>query len=213
MSRIILASASPRRRELLAQIGLEFEVRVSDVEEKITSKEPGMIVEELAKQKAEAVLASMKEKAAEGIALEGIAAEETDADELLVIGADTVVAYGEKILGKPKDEQEAREMLTMLSGHTHKVYTGVCLLHGTKKGVERKCFHEETKVSLWNMTPEEIAFYISTGEPMDKAGAYGIQGIFARYVKEIAGDYNNIVGLPVGRLYQEIRKMCWNSID
>ena len=213
MSRIILASASPRRRELLAQIGLEFEVRVSDVEEKITSKEPGTIVEELARQKAEAVLASVKEKAVEGIAPEGIAPEETDADELLVIGADTVVAYGEKILGKPKDEQEARKMLTMLSGHTHKVYTGVCLLHRTKKGVERKGFHEETKVSLWNMTPEEIAFYISTGEPMDKAGAYGIQGIFARYVKEIAGDYNNIVGLPVGRLYQEIRKMCWNSID
>lgn len=208
MSRIILASASPRRRELLAQIGLEFEVRVSDVEEKITSEEPGTIVEELARQKAEAVLVSMQEKA-----VEGIAPEETDVNELLVIGADTVVAYGEIILGKPKDEQEARNMLTMISGHTHKVYTGVCLLHRTKKGVERKCFHEETKVSLWDMTPEEIAFYISTGEPMDKAGAYGIQGIFARYVKEIAGDYNNIVGLPVGRLYQEIRKMCWNSID
>lgn len=206
MSRIILASASPRRRELLAQIGLEFEVKVSDVEEKITSKEPQTIVEELARQKAEAVLAEMEDKEAD------LPMEQSEKD-LLIIGADTIVAYGEKILGKPKDKQEARKMLTMLGGHTHQVYTGVCLLHRTNTKVERICFHEETKVSLWDMTFDEIEFYISTGEPMDKAGAYGIQGIFARYVKEIAGDYNNIVGLPVGRLYQEIRKKFRNSID
>lgn len=192
--RIILASASPRRRELLTQIGLEFEIKVSDVEEKITSDKPWEIVEELAAQKAEAVFSSMEKDG-------GL--EDTDED-LLVIGADTIVVHGTRILGKPKDTKEAQQMLSLLGGDTHQVYTGVCLIHRTKNGVEHRCFHEMTKVLLWDMTACEIQSYIKTGEPMDKAGAYGIQGIFARHVKAIEGDYNNIVGLPVGRLYQEI---------
>lgn len=192
---IILASASPRRKELLAQIGLEFQIVVSDVEEKITKTAPAEIVEELSYQKAEAVLNSLP------------------ADkEVLVIGADTIVAYGEEILGKPKDEQNAVKMLNMLQGNVHEVYTGVTLLYRNAQTGEpadtpviTKTFHEMTKVHFYPMTEQEIAEYVSTKDPMDKAGSYGIQGFCARYISGIEGDYNNVVGLPIGRLYQEAK--------
>nr|WP_296481124.1 Maf family protein [uncultured Acetatifactor sp.] len=192
--RIILASASPRRRELLTQIGIDFEVRVSHMEEKTSVSEPALMVEELARQKAETVLALL---------------EATD-EEVLVIGADTVVALEGNILGKPADEAQACEMLRGLSGKTHEVYTGVALLL-RKNGREeriiwRKVFHEVTKVRFYPLTEAEIAAYVAAGESMDKAGAYGIQGIFARYVRRIEGDYNNVVGLPVSRLYQEAKE-------
>ena len=191
--RIILASASPRRRELLEQIGLAFEVRVSNVAEKVTAVEPGLVVEELSVQKAEAVLAEL-------------ACEE----DVLVIGADTVVSAKGRILGKPSDEKDAVGMLEILSGESHEVYTGVTLLyrsfHEEASCVRRHVFHERTKVSFYPMSQEEIAFYAASGECMDKAGAYGIQGLCARYIKGIEGDYNNVVGLPVGRLYQEIKR-------
>lgn len=183
--KIILASASPRRRELLGQIGLDFEVRVSHVEEKVTATDPGSVVEELARQKAEAVLA-----------------QATDPGEILVIGADTVVALEGRILGKPADPAQAAKMLRQLSGKAHEVYTGVALLYRGKE----KCFHERTKVEFFPMSEEEILAYVRLGECMDKAGAYGIQGVFARYVRGIAGDYNNVVGLPAGRLYQEAKE-------
>lgn len=190
---IILASASPRRKELLAQIGLDFQVVVSDVEEIITKTAPAEIVEELSCQKAEAVLRSLP------------------ADkEVLVIGADTIVAYGQQILGKPGSEEEAVEMLSMLQGNTHEVYTGVTLLHRKANvdgaGVEQKTFHEATKVHFYPMSSVEIEGYVNTKDPMDKAGAYGIQGFCARYISGIEGDYNNVVGLPVGRLYQEAKE-------
>lgn len=191
--KIILASASPRRKELLAQIGLEFQIVVSDVEEKITKTAPAEIVEELSCQKAEAVLKSLPVD-----------------EEVLVIGADTIVACGQQILGKPADEQKAVEMLTMLQGKAHEVYTGVTLLyrggHETAEQIISKTFHEATKVCFYPMTEQEIAEYVSTKDCMDKAGAYGIQGFCARYISGIEGDYNNVVGLPVGRLYQEAKE-------
>lgn len=189
--KIILASASPRRRELLGQIGIGFEVRISNVEERVTTVEPAAVVEELSRQKAEAVYASL----------------EADVEDVLVVGADTVVALEGQILGKPSDPEQAAEMLRRLAGNIHGVYTGVTLLYRSGSGmVQRRVFHESTKVEFFPMTEEEIRRYVQSGECMDKAGAYGIQGLFARYVKKIKGDYNNVVGLPVGRLYQEAKE-------
>lgn len=199
--KIILASASPRRRELLAQIGLDFEVMVSQVEEKTTQTDAVLVVEELSAQKAEAVMAL-----AEAVGETAHTLSETAGEAVLVIGADTVVAVGDRILGKPFGAEEAVEMLSLLSDNTHQVCTGVTLLYKNAKGVRRKTFHETTKVTFYPMSEREISDYISTGDCMDKAGAYGIQGFCARYIKGIEGDYNNVVGLPVGRLYQEMRE-------
>lgn len=194
--KIILASASPRRRELLTQIGLEFEVRVSDVEEVVTATEPAKVVEELSAQKAKAVFGELLRERRMGE---------------LVIGADTVVAVDGKILGKPKDKEDAARMLKQLAGRTHEVYTGVtvmCFDLFAKGGAPmlEKSFHEKTSVTFFSMTDSEIEEYVNSKDCMDKAGAYGIQGFFARYIKGIQGDYNNVVGLPVGRLYQEIKE-------
>ncbi len=192
---IFLASASPRRRELLTQIGLEYQVLVSDVEEKTVSNAPWKMVEELSALKAGAVLARLLEDGQKGA--------------FVVIGADTVVALEGEIMGKPKDEQEAARMLSRLQGRTHQVYTGVTFVY-VEEG-ERSydiSFHEKTEVTMYPMSREEIRAYVDTGEPMDKAGAYGIQGRCAAYIKGICGDYNNVVGLPVGRLYQELQKIC-----
>lgn len=218
---MILASASPRRRELLKQIGLEFEIKVSNVEEAVKATQPAALVEELSKQKAEAVLSEM----------------EPCGEAVLLIGADTVVALDDKILGKPADKAEAVKMLKLLSGREHQVYTGVTLLYrqgraaeagntwfgtytevdavqprnGTgvddaRPAVQRRTFYEMTKVFFYPMSQEEIEAYAATGDPMDKAGAYGIQGLFARFVRGIEGDYSNVVGLPLGRLYQEAKE-------
>ena len=125
-----------------------------------------------------------------------------------MIGADTVVAYENQILGKPKDEEDARRMLTMLSGKTHSVYTGVTFVFIDKEGrTGEHCFFEKTDVCMYPLKEEEIDRYIQSGDPMDKAGSYGIQGRFAIHIKEIRGDYNNVVGLPVARLYQELQKL------
>ena len=187
MSKFVLASASPRRKELLEQIGFSFTVEVSSIEEVITSTVPQEVVMELSAQKA----VDVKKK---------------QQDDVMVIGADTVVVLacedGEIILGKPKDENEAFQMLKRLQGNTHKVYTGVTLCYEK----EVVSFYECTKVQIYEMNEQQIWNYIKTGDPMDKAGAYGIQGIFAAYVKGIEGDYNNVVGLPIGRVYQELYK-------
>ena len=189
--RILLASASPRRRELLEQIGLSFEVVVSHVEEVITETEPGKVVEQLSAQKAEAVAGSLGEP-----------------EETLVIGADTVVAAENTILGKPADAAKAAEMLRLLAGRTHAVYTGVTLiLRGASGEAERKTFHERTDVSFYPMEEAEIRQYVATGDCMDKAGAYGIQGFCARYISGINGDYNNVVGLPVHRVYEALKEL------
>ena len=183
--KIILASASPRRKELLQQIGWDFQIQVSDVEEKITKKIPHEIVEELSYQKAIHVRGQISNQE----------------EDIWIIGADTIVACGEHILGKPKNKEDAEEMLRILQSASHYVYTGVTLCYGKD---ETHSFYEATKVSFYPMSDKEIEEYIATGEPMDKAGAYGIQGFGAKYIRKIEGDYNNVVGLPVGRLYQEI---------
>lgn len=183
--KIILASASPRRKELLGKTGMAFEIEPAKGEEIITKKLPWEVVEELSFQKA-------KE----------IADQQTE--ECIVIGADTIVAKGEKIMGKPKDQEHAFEMLTEIAGNTHQVYTGVTLIR-TGKAAETVTFSEKTEVHLYPMTEKEKRDYIATGDPMDKAGAYGIQGDFAVFVKSIEGDYYNVVGLPIGKVYQELK--------
>lgn len=199
MSQIILASASPRRKELLEQIGMEFEICPAKGEEVITQNRPDAVVLELSRQKAEEVAAGV------------LTYNETHPDlatpqDILVIGADTVVAYGDKILGKPKDEADAGRMLTLLQGKKHSVYTGITLVFIDKNGrTGEHRFFERTDVTMYPMDEDEINRYIATGEPMDKAGSYGIQGRCAIYIKQIEGDYNNVVGLPVARLYQELR--------
>ena len=200
---IILASASPRRRELLAQIGLKFRICASDAEEIVTKKEPVEIVMELSERKAEAVACQiLSEKAADS------AGAEIPLGDLLVIGADTLVFLNGEQLGKPSNESDAFSMLSRLQGRSHQVYTGVTLIV-IQDGEERKqkSFYERTLVEFYPMSREEIEEYIGTGEPFGKAGSYGIQGIGCKYVKQIEGDYNNVVGLPVARLYQELKKI------
>lgn len=193
--KIILASASPRRQELLTQIGLDFEVHPSDWEEKTEKELPGEVVQELSFHKAMEVyhrLAGAGESLAE--------------ESLVVIGADTIVACQGQILGKPGDKERAAGMLRLLQGGVHQVYTGVSLVWQEQGKTESFSFYECTDVRVFPMKEEEIAGYVETGEPMDKAGAYGIQGRFAAFIRGIDGDYNNVVGLPVGRLYQEMKK-------
>ena len=184
--KIILASASPRRRELLTQIGVNFAVQPACGEEVITGSTPEEVVNELSAQKAEEVAKMQQE------------------GDWLVIGADTVVSCDSRILGKPKDEADAFVMLSMLQGHTHEVYTGVTLYWSVNGKEQKLTFAEQTKVTMYAMTAEEIRSYIKTGEPMDKAGSYGIQGKCAAFIEKISGDYNNVVGLPVARIYQEL---------
>lgn len=191
MNNIILASASPRRQELLTQIGIEFRVIPSNIEEKPKSRVPEKIVMELSQGKARDVFKKLsgREQAA-----------------ALVIGADTIVVCEGEIMGKPENKIRAMEMLSRLQGSTHQVYTGVTLVCRTPDGEKQVSFYEKTDVSMYSMSAEEIESYVDTGEPMDKAGAYGIQGKCAAYIREIRGDYNNVVGLPVGRLYQEMKR-------
>lgn len=193
---IILASASPRRKELLSQIGMDFRVLVSDVEEVVTKEKPEEIVMELSSLKANAVSENLLEEA------------DISPKDQLVIGADTLVFLDEKQMGKPSDSSDAFSMLSSLQGKWHQVYTGVtCIRMKDGKEILRKSFYEETQVHFYPMTEKEIEEYVSSGEPMGKAGAYAIQGIGSKFVKEIKGDYNNVVGLPVARLYQEIKSI------
>ena len=184
MQRWILASQSPRRRELLARFGREFEVIPSGAEEKINTADAKKAVEELSRQKAFWV----SERVGEGD---------------VVIGSDTVVVLDGNILGKPRDEQDAVRMLKELQGRTHEVLTGVTVV---VKGGLCVTFHEETRVHVACMSEEEIRNYVATGEPMDKAGAYGIQGAFGPFISGITGDYYNVVGLPLHHLYQVLKK-------
>ena len=194
--KIILGSASPRRRELLEQIGVEFEVRVSSRKEVYRSLDPASIVKELALAKAENVA-------------EELGAADTQEKDLIVIGADTVVVLDGEILGKPKDEADAERMLKALQGRAHDVYTGAAFLTYGRNGEKEVCSYAVgTKVYVNPMTEKEIRAYIATGEPSDKAGAYGIQGRFAAYIEKIEGDYYNVVGLPVWRGGVRGRRAC-----
>jgi septum formation protein len=179
MSRVILASASPRRSELLRNAGIAFEVAPAEVhEEPFMNENPLEYAQRLARDKAQAVLARYPDG--------------------LVLGADTVVIVDEHLLEKPQDTDDAKRMLRLLSGRAHEVVTGVCLTSSQYERTEA----EITTVVFSSMSEQEIAEYVASGEPMDKAGAYGIQGIASRWVERIEGDYFNVVGLPIARVYR-----------
>lgn len=195
--RYILASASPRRKELLEQIGLEFCVMVSDVEEVTAEKEPHQYVMELSRIKAEDVAGKIPVMYdARGIN-----------QDYVVIGSDTVVAIDGEILGKPTDAKDAVNMLSRLSGKTHQVYTGVTLVIFKDERITRKTFYEMTEVSFYEMSQDEIEAYVATGESLDKAGAYAVQGRCAAYIKGINGEYASVVGLPVARMCKELKNL------
>lgn len=185
MEKLILASASPRRRELLGLIAENFDVIPAKGEENADmSLSPADAVKALAKQKAEEV--------------------SEDFPDQTVIGADTMVFCEGRALGKPQDADDAKRMLKLLSGRVHSVVTAVAI---AQKGRSVKIFAEETKVEFYPLSDEEIDRYTESGEPMDKAGAYGIQGKGALLVKGIEGDYYNVMGLPVGRVFRELREI------
>lgn len=182
--KIILASQSPRRRTLLKQLNLNFEIIPSTIEEITSATAPAKIVEELAQLKAFDVAKPLK--------------------NALIIGADTIVVYQERILGKPRDRAEAFEMLSSLSGNTHTVFTGVCLIEKDEHGSISKeiTFNVATKVTFSSLPEQMIYHYIDTEKPFDKAGSYGIQDDFgAVFVNKICGDFYNVVGLPLNKLY------------
>ena len=197
MDEIILASGSPRRRELLSAAEVHFEVFTADTDEETSLTVPQEVVATLSERKATAVWNLRKEDL-----------------PLAVIGADTIVAWEGEILGKPHDEADAFSMLTHLSGKTHQVYTGVTVLYRKKGEVgkpeeiyKRLTFVEGTDVTFYPVSEEVIRRYIATGEPMDKAGAYGIQGLFGLFTAGIQGDIQNVIGLPVPRLLHEATKV------
>lgn len=199
---IILASQSPRRRKLLTQAGFSYIVEPSQIEEQLTEHQPCKVVMELSEQKAEDIYRRHMAETAAG----NVSGNPDHMDiPILVIGADTIVAYQDRILGKPHSETEAFEMLELLQGNTHQVYTGVSLIWNEPDGKHKHVFYEKTEVTCYPMTEQEIMDYIKTGDCMDKAGAYGIQTQFGVYIREIRGDYNNVVGLPIARLYQEMK--------
>lgn len=206
--RIILGSASPRRRELLEQIGISFEVRVSDKEEVYHSLIPEEIVKELALSKAENVADDLREKQ-EQVNQISFDKKNNVLLDTIVIGADTIVVSDGSILGKPKDEADAVRMIRSLQGRSHKVYTGVAILDYDDEGKRKSVVHAvETEVFVNPMSDEEIREYAATGEPLDKAGAYGIQGRFAAYIERIDGDYYNVVGLPVSYVYRQLKEIA-----
>ena len=183
--RIVLASKSPRRREILSMLGISFEVISADADERSDITEPTSLVTELALRKGRATRELLRARG------------EWDEDTL-IIASDTVVAVGGEILGKPQNDADAARMLSLLSDSTHEVISGVALLQGER---ELGGF-ESTAVSFGHMTPEEIAWYVKSGEPADKAGAYAVQGLASMWIKGLSGDYFNVVGLPVYRLGQ-----------
>lgn len=181
MTKFILASGSPRRKELLSRMGIKFEVVISDADEKSVTKDVPvrLYVQELALLKASAVAKNLGK-------------------DTVIISADTVVTLDGKVLGKPKDKEDAHKMLTALSGREHEVYTGVCVMRRSDSKVT--CKSVCTRVKFKSLTEDRIDAYIATGEPMDKAGAYGIQGVGSMLIESIDGDYFNVVGLPIATL-------------
>ncbi len=187
--KIILASASPRRREIMTQAGYEFEVMVSHKEEFYTSTMPDEIVKELALLKANDI------------------AEQVEHKNVVVIGADTVVAYAGKILGKPKSKEEAFEMIRSFQGDKHQVYTGIAIIEFDENG-NKRVTNEDVKTDVYVnvMSAEEIWDYIERDNVLDKAGSYGIQSGFACHIEKIEGDYFNVVGLPISKIYEVLKK-------
>lgn len=195
---IILASNSPRRKELLERAGYTFTVMPSDCDEATDIRFPKDMVMELAGRKAENVY---KKVCADR------AGTEAEAHPFIVIGSDTVVALNGRILGKPVDYDDAYNTLNSLSGQTHNVYTGVSIMYYDGEKCRTKTFYENTEVTFYPMTHEEITGYLAMGDPFDKAGSYGIQTQGGLFVKGIKGSYDNVVGLPLSRLYHELNEM------
>ncbi len=217
---VILASASPRRKELLGHIFSEFTVLPAVGEEEADFSTPSQFVCDLAENKALEVARSAfrAEKNVSNEPLTNYAPE----DLTLILGADTIVFANDLVLGKPAGPKEAFDMLSLLSGASHKVYTGVCLLFLRKDAADKESDHdrqdkysliashsfcEETEVFVDPLTDKEIDDYIATGDPLDKAGSYGIQGPFCKHISGIRGDYFNVVGLPVSRISRELKKL------
>lgn len=200
--KIILASGSPRRKELLEQVGIKFEVLTSDCDESTNEISPSKLVEVLANKKSRAVFEDC---------VKNNSFKSSNYEQVVFIGADTIVALNEEILGKPKNEADALNMLMKLSGKIHQVYTGVSFQILKEGSVNEQSFYEKTDVKMYEFTKEEALEYIATKEPLDKAGSYGIQGKGAVLVEQIKGDYNTVVGLPVAKVYRELVKIAKNN--
>ena len=199
--RIVLASASPRRKEILEKTGLSFDIWASDREESVESSIPSEVCVALSRQKALDVASKIRQYEKEHPDL-------TTPQKILVIGADTIVAADNAILGKPADEEEAFRMLRLLSGNTHSVYTGVSFVFLSEDGrAGEHSFFDKTDVTFYPVSDDEIREYIASGEPMDKAGAYGIQSSFLTHVKKIDGDFYNVMGLPASRMFEELKAL------
>lgn len=183
----ILASASPRRKELLAMVFDEFEIIVSNCKEKYSSENPENIVKELA-------------------CLKGREVSYLAEAESVIVSADTLVCVDNEILGKPRDFNDAVNMLKKISGRKHSVYTGVCVIYKSALGVEEDVFSECTDIFVDELNEKEILSYINEEKPYDKAGSYAIQGTFAKHVSRIIGDYNNVVGFPVHAFYRLVKE-------
>lgn len=193
--RVILASKSPRRREILEMLGVRFEIISADADEHSEERNPAALVTELSLRKGRAVR-------------DLLAAEGEWNKDTLIIASDTVVAADGQILGKPTDENDAARMLRMLSGSTHEVLSGVALLCGDRELAAA----ERTGVVFSDMSENDIAWYVSSGEPADKAGAYAVQGLASLFIKELEGDYFNVVGLPVFRLNQLTKELLGRTL-
>ncbi len=181
--RVILASKSPRRREILSMLGVEFEIISADADESSDITDPEKLVRELALRKGRATREVLRERGEWN-------------DDTLVIASDTVVATADEILGKPRDERDAKRMLRALADSTHRVISGVALLCGEREIAD----FDSTGVRFSAMSEEDIDWYVASGEPSDKAGAYAVQGLASLWIKGLEGDYFNVVGLPVYRL-------------
>lgn len=186
---LVLASKSPRRREILTQAGFKFQINVSDVSEEVSEMIPEEKVAAIAKKKGLDIFSKY------------------NTPNVVVLSADTIVVIGTEILGKPKDKDDARRMINILQGTTHSVYTAVYI----QSVFKNECFVEKTEVEIAHMTNEEIEEYISSEEPYDKAGAYAIQGNFSKYIKRINGDYYNVMGLPIHRVYEALKEYDFNE--
>lgn len=191
--KLVLASGSPRRKEILSQAGFSFRVLPVDADESLEKRSPEEMVQILAGRKAAACMELLKKT-------------EDNIENLIVLGADTVVVYDHTILGKPSDREDAAETLRKLQGKCHGVYTGFSLMWlDDQNQIQSVASAEKTNVYFYPMSEAEIRCYVNTGESDDKAGSYAIQGIGMRYIEKIEGDYHNVVGLPLGRLYQTLK--------
>ena len=188
MYKIILASESPRRKEIMRTMGIPFETVPANVVEIAEETEPAEMVKALAAIKAKAVADTIGK----------------ETGDLIIIGADTMVFYDGHALGKPKDKQDAARMLALLSGAVHEVFTGVTIIKRREGCDQSISFAVCTEVTVQALTKEQIEDYIASGEPIDKAGAYAIQGQFGIHIKKIAGDYYNVVGFPIARIYETL---------